>query len=147
MFHPCCLSQLSVISRQNVMNLLKVHYKNLCLRSFNLRELKTDTTDRFGTYTLSRKTTGRCVRQRIQVFQRFQPVKVFPCVKLFSLLFSRAWHKLRVFAHLAPVACFPALGTSCVFSLAWHQLHILPRLVPVTVFPRFRGASCMFSRS
>ena len=35
--------------------------------------------------------------------------------------FSLAWHRPHVFLRLAPVACFPRLGTGCVF----------PRLAPV----------------
>ena len=62
----------------------------------------------------------------------------------FSL--SRAWHRLYVFSRLAPVACFPALGTSYIFSRAWNRLRVFPGLAPVTCFPAL-GTSCMFSRA
>ena len=55
-----------------------------------------------------------------------------------SHVFSRPFrrrHRLHVFPRLAPVACFPAFGTSCMFSRALHQLHVFPRLTPVTCFP------------
>ena len=47
---------------------------------------------------------------------------------IFSLLFinykfSRAWHQLHVFPHLALVTCFPALDTGYMFSRVWHRLH------------------------
>ena len=48
--------------------------------------------------------------------------------------------------HLASVARFPALRTSCIFSRAWQQLHIFPRLAAVAHFPAV-GSSCMFSRA
>jgi len=36
---------------------------------------------------------------------------------------------LHVFPRLAPVACFPALGTGCMISLDWQQLYIdFPKL-------------------
>ena len=59
---------------------------------------------------------------------------------------SRAWHRLHVFRRLAPVTCFPALGTGYMFSRAWHWLHVFPRLAPVTCFPAL-GTGYMFSRA
>ena len=61
-------------------------------------------------------------------------------------MFSRAWHRLHVFPRSAQVACFPALGTSCMFSRAWHRLHVFPRLAQVASFPAL-GTGCMFSRA
>ena len=58
-------------------------------------------------------------------------------------MFSRAWHRLHVFPRLAPVACFPALGTGCMFSRTWRWLNVFPRLVLVIYLPAL-GASCMF---
>ena len=43
--------------------------------------------------------------------------------------------KTTYFPRLAPVACFRALGNSCMFSLAWHRLNVFPRLAPVACFP------------
>ena len=71
---------------------------------------------------------------------------------------------MRVFPRLAPVACFPALGTppvayfpalgtGCMLSSAWHRLHArfsalstgcmrgCPHLAPVACFPAF-GNGC-----
>ena len=51
---------------------------------------------------------------------------------------------MHAFPRLTPVACFPALGISCMFSRGWHRfyvfprlqrLHIVPRLAPVVCFP------------
>ena len=36
---------------------------------------------------------------------------------------SRYWHRLHVFPHLAPIACFPALGTGCVFVFEFWLVH------------------------
>ena len=54
---------------------------------------------------------------------------------LHRLLVSRVWHRLRVFLRLAPVVCFPALGTGCVFSRAWPQMRAFPSLAPIASFP------------
>ena len=53
-----------------------------------------------------------------------------------SCWFSRVWQKLHVFARLAAITYFPALGTSCVFSRAWHRLHVFSRLAAVPSFSR-----------
>ena len=66
---------------------------------------------------------------------------------------------MHVLPRLAPVACFPALGTppvayfpalgtSCMLSSAWHQLHAFQCLAPVACFPVL-GTGCMhvFPRS
>lgn len=37
-------------------------------------------------------------------------------------MFSRAWLPLHIFPPLAPVACFPALGSRCLFSRPYHEL-------------------------
>ena len=73
------------------------------------------------------------------------PVTCFPALGT-GYMFSRAWHRLHVFPRLAPVACFPALDAGCMFSRAWHWLHVFPRLTPVACFPAL-GTGYMFSRT
>ena len=74
--------------------------------------------------------------------------------KFFFLLQNSLINKDYDFPRLAPIACFPALGTNCMFSRAWHQLHVFPRLAPIAClrvlalfacFPAL-GIDCMFSR-
>ena len=65
----------------------------------------------------------RSVLRRLHVFPRLAPVTCFP-----------ALGTGYVFPRLAPVTCFPALGTGYMFFRTWHQLHVFPRLAPVTCF-------------
>ena len=46
-----------------------------------------------------------------------------------------AWHRLHVFPRLAPVPCFPALGTSFMFSRVRHRWHVFSRLAVVACLP------------
>ena len=62
------------------------------------------------------------------------PVTCFPALGT-GYMFSRAWHWLHVFSHLALLTCLPALGTCYMFSCTWHWLHVFPRLALVTCFP------------
>ena len=39
-----------------------------------------------------------------------------------------AWHVLLVFPRFAAVSCFPAIVTGCVFSRVWHRLRVFPPL-------------------
>ena len=73
------------------------------------------------------------------------PVACFPALGT-GYMFFRAWHRLHVFPRLAPVTCFSALGTGYMFFRAWHRLHVFPRLSPVTCFPAL-VTGCMFSRA
>jgi len=43
--------------------------------------------------------------------------------------------------HLAPVSCFPALGTGFTFSRAWHRVHVFPCLA-LQVFPPLAPIAC-----
>ena len=51
--------------------------------------------------------------------------------------FCHARHQLHVFPHLAPVACFPALGTGCMISFLWHRLHVFPCFFFYSIFRLF----------
>ena len=42
----------------------------------------------------------------------------------------------HVFSRLAPVPCFPSLGSGYMFSCAWHRLHVFPP-----------GSGSLFSRA
>ena len=81
----------------------------------------------------------------LHVFPRLAPVVCFPALGT-RCVFSRAWHPLCVFLRLAPVVCFPALGTRCVFSCARHSLQVFPCAGPVVCFPAF-GICYAYSRS
>ena len=94
-------------------------------------------------YTFSR------VRHQLHVFPRLPLVTCFPMSSNWLLMvclsmifytnsafkfviarlgvcaFSRTWHQLHVFPHLAPVTCFPALCTAYMFqSRARHRLQL-----------------------
>ena len=81
---------------------------------------------------------------RLHVFKRLAPVVCFPALGT-GYMFSSAWHRLHVFLRLASVVCSPAFGTGVMFSRAWHRLYVLPRLASVSCFPEL-GIGCMFSR-
>ena len=76
----------------------------------------------------------QCFPHCFPVFPRWAPVAYFPALGT-SCIFSRALHWLDLFPRLAPVAYFPALGTSCIFSRALHRLQFFLRLAPVAYFP------------
>ena len=73
-------------------------------------------------------------------------------------MFSRAWHRLRVF-FCSALFSFSASSVNCVsdqseqancgllaFSRAWHRLRVFPHLVTVTYFSAL-GSSYVFSRA
>ena len=62
-------------------------------------------------------------------------------------MFSRSWHRLHVFPHLAPVACFPALDTDYMFSRAWHRFDVFACFPPRLYFPAFFGVKCSLVHS
>ena len=137
MFHPCCLTQLSDISRQNVLHLLKVCYKNLHRKPFNLIDL----------------AHAHCGGKQLEdvggdgfMFSNaWYQLQFSHASNWLSLLFSRIWNQLRVLARLAPVTVFARLAPVTAF----------PRLAPIACFPTLStssvcfpalGTSYMFSR-
>ena len=95
----------------------------------------------------------KVVEQTPAIFPRFAPVACFPALGT-GCTFSRSWHRLYLFPHLAPVL-FPALGTSFTFPTARHRLYFFPRLALVVRFPTLGtgctfcalGTGCTFSRA
>lgn len=59
----------------------------------------------------------------MRIFARLAPVECFPALGTGCILFSRV---------LQPVAYFPTLGIARMFYRNWHRLRVFPRLALIT---------------
>ena len=96
---------------------------------------------------------------RFNVFPRLTSVACFPAFDP-GFIFSHGRNRLHVFLRLTrveffprftPLACFPALGISCMFSRVWNQVVpftcFLSRLTPAECFPALdRACIIIFPR-